>query len=170
MSQKNKVFLGLGSNLGDRHQNLQTALNELADFLNILKISSIYQTPSWPDKTLGNYLNAVAEIETELTDLELIFRLQEIEHKMGRVREMEERNGPRVIDLDILFFNDIIVQRKGLMIPHKRMLKRNFVLVPLAEIAPEHKHPALDLTALELVNKLPDNHIIELWTEKKLKI
>lgn len=138
----NKVYLALGTNLGDRQKQLQTAISELEQFGSVKAQSSIHETEPYGYKDQGKFLNMCLEMETELSALELIFRLQEIEHKMGRVREI--KNGPRTIDLDILFFNDEIIDQQNLRIPHPQLHKRRFVLDPLTEIAPDYIHPILN--------------------------
>lgn len=148
----NKVFIALGSNLGDRNKNLEIAQKEISQFAKIIQKSSTHETEPYGYKEQGKFLNMCLEIETELSALELIFRLQEIEHKMGRTREI--KNGPRTIDLDILFFNDQIIEEQSLTIPHKQLHKRHFVLAPLNEIASEKKHPILNKTIQELYHSL----------------
>lgn len=148
----NKVYIALGSNLGDRKKLLKDALEEIQDFASLEKQSRIIETEPIGYKNQPKFLNMVAEISTDLSPIELIFRLQEIEHKMGRKREIE--NGPRTIDLDILLYNDKIVNQPNLQIPHPRMHQREFVLAPLAEIAPEAKHPKLHKTISQLKNEL----------------
>jgi len=146
--KENKVYLGLGSNLGNREKNLENAITEIAKFATISKRSSIIETEPVGYRDQGMFLNMALEIFTPLSPLELIFRLQEIEHKMGRVREIKD--GPRTIDLDILIYNQEVLRQKNLEIPHPRMSERMFVLSPLNEIAPELKHPTLNQTIKQL--------------------
>lgn len=133
-NSKDKIYIGLGTNLGDREQNLQIALKELSNFSKITKSSSIHETRPVGYKNQNDFLNMVIEIETDLSPTELIIRLQEVEHKMGRVKII--KNGPRIIDLDILLYGKKKIYEPNLIIPHPRMYKREFVLKPLAEIAP----------------------------------
>lgn len=135
------IFLSIGSNLGNREENLNTALEEIAEFATIIKKSSIQETDPVDYLDQPKFLNMAIEIESELTPVELIFRLQEIEHKMGRERLIEK--GPRTIDLDIIFYGDKTVNNLNLRIPHPRAHLRNFVLEPLKEIAPRYLHPEL---------------------------
>ena len=144
----NKVYLALGSNLGDRQQNLELALEEIEDFATTIQKSTIHETAPWGYKDQDDFLNMTIEIETELEPIILLARLQEIEHKMGRSREI--KNGPRTIDLDILLYEDKIVDQPALQIPHPRMHKRKFVLDPLVEIAPSAVHPVLKKTIKQL--------------------
>jgi 2-amino-4-hydroxy-6-hydroxymethyldihydropteridine diphosphokinase len=131
------VFIALGSNLGDRAANLAAARAALAVDMSIMSASSVYETEPWGPAGQGHYLNQVLRGETELDPRALLWKLHEIEHRLGRERAREERYGPRTIDLDILLYDDIRIEESGLTIPHPRMLERAFVLVPLAEIAPE---------------------------------
>ncbi len=134
MKENKKIYIALGSNLGNRNKNLETSLKEISKFAEITKKSSIYETKPIGYKDQGDFLNMVIEIETELSPTDLMIKLHEIEHKMGRTRR--KKNGPRTIDLDILLYKDEIVSEPNLKIPHPRMYKRKFVLEPLAEIAP----------------------------------
>lgn len=134
-TMSNKIYIGIGTNIGNRQHNLETALNEIAEFSTITKKSSIYETEPVGFKPQPDFLNMVIEIDTDLTPSQLIIKLQEIEHKMGRVREI--KNGPRIIDLDILLYNDLVINHPDLTIPHPRLTERSFVLEPLFEIAPE---------------------------------
>ena len=138
------MHIALGSNLQDREKNLQKAIEKISNFSNTVKKSSIYETEPVGYKDQGKFLNQVIEIETELSPRDLIIRLQEIEHKMGRKREV--KNGPRTIDLDILFYENEIVESDKLNIPHPRLHERKFVLDPLREIAPDKMHPQLNQT------------------------
>ncbi|MEK7673356.1 MAG: 2-amino-4-hydroxy-6-hydroxymethyldihydropteridine diphosphokinase [Patescibacteria group bacterium] len=148
----NKVYIALGTNLGDRQKNLETALEELAEFTKILKKSSVYDTEPVGYTDQGNFLNMAVEAETELTPVELMFRMQEVEHKMGRIREIE--NGPRIIDLDLLFYENKILNQKNLRVPHQKLHLRSFVLDPMLEIAPDYIHPELNKSIKTLKSEL----------------
>ena len=150
--QENKVYIGLGSNLGDRKKLLKEALHEIEEFASIENQSKVIETDPVGYTEQPKFLNMVAEIKTPLTPLQLIFRLQEIEHKMGRTREI--KNGPRTIDLDILLFGDKVINQPNLKIPHPQMHKRKFVMIPLNEIAPNTNHPTLNQSIKELTNEL----------------
>lgn len=131
-------YIGLGSNLGDRKKYLQEAVKRLKTLhgTRVRKVSSFIETsPQGGPGGQGLYLNAVAEIETGLMPYQLLQELQHIEHALGRIRTVI--NGPRTIDLDILTYGDIRLREEALCIPHPAMLEREFVLVPLREIAPE---------------------------------
>lgn len=132
------VYLGLGSNLGDRLANLQVAVRLLARAGTVQKVSSLYETVAiGPEQAL--FYNAVCEIATELGPRELLAVTQAIQREMGRSAE-GDRWGPRLIDIDILLYGRQVVEEDGLVIPHPEMLKRAFVLVPLSEIAPDVRH------------------------------
>jgi 2-amino-4-hydroxy-6-hydroxymethyldihydropteridine diphosphokinase len=132
------VYIALGSNLGERARNLAAAREAMAhDTVEIAAASSVYETAPWGPKPQGPYLNQVVRGTTQLAPGDLLARLLEIERALGRKRDGVERNGPRIIDLDILFYEGVPTDEPDLQIPHPRMLERAFVLVPLAEIAPE---------------------------------
>lgn len=131
------VYIGLGSNLGDRVAHLAAAREALAANVGpLLAQSSLYDTDPWGPVPQGNYLNQVVAISTSLSPRELLTRLHEIERAEGRNRADEVRFGPRSLDLDILLYADRVVDEDGLTIPHPRIGERAFVLVPLSEIAP----------------------------------
>ncbi len=143
------VIVGLGSNLGDRNENMGRALDLLRELagVNLLRVSRLRETDPVGGPPQGKYLNAVAEVETVIAPRELLARFHEIEANLGRVRTV--RDGPRPIDLDILFYGDEMIKEPGLEIPHPRMLEREFVLEPLAELAPERRHPLTGNTVRE---------------------
>jgi 2-amino-4-hydroxy-6-hydroxymethyldihydropteridine diphosphokinase len=130
-----KAWLGLGSNLQQPVEQLQQALNRLAetDGIEILKTSSFYRTPPWGDEQQDDFINAVAQIETSLAPLSLLHALQTIEDRMGRQRS-DRRWGPRLIDIDLLLQDDRLYHSAELELPHPRMHERAFVLVPLSEL------------------------------------
>ena len=132
------VFIGLGSNLGDRAGNLAAARAALArDVLSGMIASSVYETDPWGPVLQGRYLNQVVRGSSELPPRPLLAKLFEIERSLGRDRAREQRYGPRTMDLDILLYGDRAANEPDLQIPHPRMMERAFVLVPLAEIAPD---------------------------------
>lgn len=137
-----EVFIALGSNIGDRAENLSIALTHLYGFLEVVERSSIYETPPWGVLEQPDFLNQVIRGMTESSPEELLGFLKMVENEMGR--EKTVRNGPRIIDLDILLFDDLQITLPNLIIPHARMCERAFVLVPLAEIAPERVIPGTD--------------------------
>jgi 2-amino-4-hydroxy-6-hydroxymethyldihydropteridine diphosphokinase len=136
-----EIFLALGTNLGDREENLRIAKESLAPLVFLVKESSIYRTPPWGYIDQPDFLNQVIQVRSDLEPLHLLRYLKHIEKTMGR--EETFRNGPRLIDIDILFFGQRILKADVLCIPHPRLHERAFVLVPLVEITPEFEHPIL---------------------------
>jgi len=134
------VFIGVGSNLGDRKGYISRAINCLSETPNITveKISSIVETEPQDATGQEEYLNAVIKLETDLTALDLLKELQAIEESLGRVRTF--KNAPRTIDLDILLYGEEVIDEPGLKVPHPRMFERKFVIKPLLEIEPELKN------------------------------
>jgi 2-amino-4-hydroxy-6-hydroxymethyldihydropteridine diphosphokinase len=155
------VYIGLGSNMGDKIANLNKAIEELGKVAGnkVLAVSSLYKTEPVGGIEQDWFVNAVAEIETGLTPRELLNKLLYIEKNLGRVRD--EKWGPRVIDLDILLYDDLVMDEEGLSIPHPYLYERGFVLVPLAEIAPKMIHPKLKKSMTELMEGIHDNYKIE---------
>ena len=130
------VYLGLGSNLGDRENNIRLALEQLKQYqIAVQKISSIIETEPVGGPRQGKFLNAVCEAQTLLTPFDLIKTLKSIEMNLGRTQTV--RNGPRPIDIDILLYRNVMINTSELAIPHPRMLERDFVMIPLKEIAPD---------------------------------
>ncbi len=138
-----KTYLSLGSNLGDREQNLQRALEALErEQIQVIARSSIYETEPQDVAEQPWFLNMALECETRYFPLQLLSVLQSIERELGRARGAGAlRRGPRIIDIDILLFGSLVMETPQLAIPHPRMLERRFVLEPLVEIAPDLKHP-----------------------------
>lgn len=144
------VYLGLGSNLGDREENLEKAIDALSGFdeIEVTNRSSILETEPYGKTDQPEFLNMCVEIDTRMSPLSLLETVLGIEHSLGRVRE--EVWGPRIIDIDILLYEDLELELDDLSIPHKELHKRSFVLEPLSEIAPNVKHPTMDKTVIEL--------------------
>src|SRR5579862_5270031 len=139
-----EVFIGLGSNLGNREGSLKRALELLKQEMRLEKISSFYESEPMYLKDQPWFLNCVAKFETSLSPEELLSHLKIVEKKLGR--EKGTRYGPRSIDLDILFYENGIVESEGLKIPHPMIQERKFVLVPMAEIEPDYIHPVFQLS------------------------
>ena len=150
-----RAFIGLGSNLGDREQNLRSALEHLRRLphTQAVQVSLWRETPPEGGPPQGPYLNGAAELHTELPPGDLLAGLQGIEKTLGRKRD-GPRWGPRTIDLDLIAYDDLQMDEPNLTLPHPRAHERRFVLEPLAEIAPDWRHPRLERTAHELLESL----------------
>lgn len=155
------IYLALGSNVGDRQENLKEAISQLVPQVSITAESSIYETEPWGYEDQDDFLNMVVQGETELEPLELLAHLKEIEANVGRTKTF--RNGPREIDLDILFYDDLIMEDKNLAIPHPRLHERAFVLVPLADIAPDFVHPIWNHRIRDMLGNLPSTNEIKVF-------
>jgi 2-amino-4-hydroxy-6-hydroxymethyldihydropteridine diphosphokinase len=150
----NTAYLSLGSNLGDRAANLRHAIRRLETLGSILAISSFYETePVDVEQPQPWFVNCAAELETELSPQQLLAATLALEQSMGRKRR--EKKGPRIIDIDIVLFDGLIVNTPELTIPHPAMHHRRFVLAPLAEIAPNALHPEIKRTVHDLLSELP---------------
>ena len=160
------VYVSLGSNLGDRLQYLKGAIGRIeeAEKISIKKLSSVYETQPVGYENQGWFLNLVLEVETSLDPLSLLDHLLSIEDQLGRKRE--EKWGPRSIDVDILLYNNQVVDSERLTIPHPRMHKRKFVLILLAQIAPQLLHPLLKKSMSELIENCEDKSVVKLYSEK----
>jgi len=151
-----KAYVGLGSNLGEREALLRSAIEQLAQLpeTRLGKVSSLYDTSPVGELDQPNFLNAVAQLETALTARQLLWNLLLIERRLGRVRHVARRFGPRTIDLDLVLFGDQVIDTPDLKLPHPEYHRRAFVLVPLAEIEPKLVHPVLGLTPAELLERV----------------
>ncbi len=147
------MYLSLGSNLGDREANLRSAIAALDALGKVTAVSSFYETEPVEFRAQPWFLNCAVAMETELMPKQFLARMQVIEQQLGRKRVQPK--GPRTIDLDILLFGNSVVATPALVVPHPAMHERRFVLEPLAEIAPDARHPVFKRTARELRDALP---------------
>jgi 2-amino-4-hydroxy-6-hydroxymethyldihydropteridine diphosphokinase len=155
------VYLSLGSNLGDRAENLRRAIGELHG---VRRVSAFYETEPADVPDQPWFLNCVVALETDHSALDLLHELQAIEQRLGRVRTIPR--GPRTVDLDILFFGDTVMDTPELTIPHPRLPDRRFVLEPLAEIAPEFRHPVTGRSVTEMLAGLQDSLVVKKLGER----
>jgi 2-amino-4-hydroxy-6-hydroxymethyldihydropteridine diphosphokinase len=150
-----RIYLSLGSNVGNRIEHLQNALQGLAeDGIPVRRISSFYKTEPVDFQPQAWFANCVAEAETDLMPMQLLRVCQKVERALGRRRGVAR--GPRPIDIDILLYENIVVRSLELSIPHPRMEERRFVLIPLGELAPSLHHPVSQRTVLEMLRNTPD--------------
>ena len=154
--QVNHVYLSVGSNLGDKIKNIQMAKFELEqNKIKILKSSSNYISKSWPDSSLPSYINIILKVKTSLSPLNFLKICNLIELKLGRIRS--KKNEPRTCDIDIIDYNNKVSNYKDnkLILPHSRINRRNFVLLPLFEVNKSWKHPKSKINIVDLINSLP---------------
>ncbi len=147
-----RAYLGLGTNLGDRHRNIREALAGLEELGTLVACSSVYETEPWGVRDQPDFLNLCCALETDLSPRDLLERTAAIERRLGRRRT--RRWGPRVIDVDLLLYDNLRVDEPGLTVPHPRLAERAFVLLPLEEIASKVRVPGLDATVSELRARL----------------
>ncbi|OCA91583.1 2-amino-4-hydroxy-6-hydroxymethyldihydropteridine diphosphokinase [Pseudobacillus wudalianchiensis] len=162
---KNKAFLSLGTNLGDRFANLQAALHLLQSYeaVTVGKLSSIYETEPVGYTDQPAFLNMVIQVTTSLSAEELLDLCLSIEQELGRIREFKW--GPRIIDLDILMYNQDNIESEKLIVPHPRMHERAFVLVPLIEINPNICSPESDMPLEEALSSIEERKGVRLWKQ-----
>ena len=152
----NTIFLGLGSNLGDRLKNLKKAIEEIELLVgNITQKSAVYETKAWGKNEQPDFLNMVIELKSQFSAEDVLNKTQKIETDLGRIRK--EKWGSRTMDIDVLFYNNEIIVTNRLNIPHILIEKRKFVLLPLAEIAATFFHPVLKKTINQLLSESTDN-------------
>jgi len=155
------VYLGLGSNLGRREDNLRRAIGLLRRYVRTRRASSVYETAPWGLLKQPNFLNCIVEVTATIAPRQLLSAVKSIEKEMGRRPGL--RYGPRLIDVDILLYGDQTVESPDLQIPHPRMHQRAFVLVPLAELAPQLSHPAFTVTVAQLADGVAGKDGVETW-------
>lgn len=149
MDMNHTVYLSLGTNLGDRVANLRQAIASLSPQMRVKKKSKVYETPPWGYTEQEAFLNQVVMVTTYLEPEQLLKHIKRLEVALGRKASF--RYGPRLIDLDILFFDDLILETPALTIPHPHVHERGFVLVPMMDIAPDHVHPVMQKSICEMI-------------------
>lgn len=161
MSESNLVYIGIGTNLGDKKNNLKNALKHIKNEFILIKSSSIYKSKPIGYNSDSIFFNGVLLINTSKSPQEVFKILKKIEDKLGRIKTKQNEYEDRIIDLDILFFNNEIIQDELITIPHKEIQNRKFVLEPLNEINPELIHPILNQKIKELLEKTLDHSELE---------
>ncbi len=154
------VFIGIGSNLENRTENCLKALRSISEFSTIKTVSSFYETKPVGRENQPDFINAVAKVSTQLSSDDLLTSLKAVEKQMGR--KDGKRWEPRIIDLDILFYENFVIESLELTIPHKELHRRRFVLEPLCEIAPYFEHPILKQTVSKLLKNLEDGKEVKI--------
>ncbi len=148
------VFLGIGTNLGDKASNLERAILAIAlDVGKVMRQSAFHESKPWGFDSDNSFLNAVLQVDTPLLPVDLLGRTQRIEAEMGRSAKTESGYSDRIIDVDILFYDNLILNLPALKIPHPLVVERDFVMIPMVEIAPNFIHPVLLKTMIEILNQ-----------------
>ena len=156
-----KVYIGIGTNLGDRRTNIENAYRNIEKIIGkIIKKSSIYLTAPWGFESSNDFYNSVILVETLLDSQSLLLKLQEIELEMGRIKSNKKTYESRLIDLDILDYDGVIINSKDFVIPHPKIQERNFVLIPLLELDSNWRHPKLKLKVQELISLTEDKLVV----------
>lgn len=164
----NNAYLLIGGNIGNREKNLEKALRLIGKYteIELVSVSPVYETAAWGNTEQGSFLNQAVEINTTLSPPALLDVVLDIELQMGRKRE--EKYGPRVIDIDIIFFNNEVIDLPALTIPHPALSERRFVLQPLHDIAPGYEHPVLRKTVSSLLELCNDTLEVVRWQNSKI--
>lgn len=152
------AYIGIGSNVGDKKTNCLKGIGLLSEGGRVVSVSSLYYTEPVGFKEQEDFINAVAAVDTDLPPMDLLSICLSIEDRLGRVRSL--RWGPRTLDLDILLYGDLVMDQPDLVIPHPMLAARKFVLMPLAEIAPQATHPVLNKSASQLLQELRNTHTV----------
>ena len=157
------IFLGIGTNLGNREANLNEAITRINELTGpVGTLSSVYETDPWGFQSDNRFLNMVIKIETDHSPQGLMEEIFLIEENMGRIRSGSQYSS-RVIDIDILLFENLIIKEKNLVVPHPRMHQRRFVLVPMCEIEPDIVHPVLKKTVASLLETCLDKSKVKMY-------
>ena len=158
------IILSIGTNIGDRERNIENAVKALDEIGKVTTISPIYSSEPWGFESKNGFYNIALILETSLSPLELLKETQRIEKELGRTAKTTTTYTDRIIDIDLIDYDNQIIDTDTLTLPHKLMHKRNFVLYPLTDIAPEWQHPTLKLTALELKKASTDPSTVHILT------
>lgn len=159
------VYLSLGSNKGDRVGYIQQATSILdgMDDISLVRTSAFYESEPWGTDTKNWFVNAMIEINTTQTPQQLLQTIQSVEKRLGRNRELEGHYGDRTLDIDIMFYDDEIINEENLIIPHKYFHQRAFTIVPMLELAPDFIHPTLKKTIMQLHDELENPEMVFLY-------
>ena len=169
MVARNEVYLLLGGNIKPRLDTLKLAILKLQEHdCNIKALSSVYESEAWGFKSEQKFLNQLLVVETERSPSELLYDILKIEKEMGRTRQKEGTYISRNIDIDILYFGHMVIHKPDLVIPHPRLHKRRFALLPLVELAPAYLHPVFIKTNRELLDDLDDPSDVTVYNEKEV--
>lgn len=161
MTYNNKAFILLGGNINPREIYLKKAENQISTTIgNIVNKSSVYETESWGFESENNFFNEVLEVETDLSANTLLNKLLEIENSLGRKRNNEKGYASRTLDADILYYNNDVIEKSNLSIPHSRLQLRKFVLEPICEIASDFVHPVLKVSNKVLLERCEDKSLV----------
>lgn len=156
-----QAVLLIGGNIGDREQLIRQALHLISEAGALGKVSSVYETQAWGQVSEGHFLNQALLLETPASPVELLVATQQIENALGRTRQ--QHWGNRTMDIDLLYYDELVYQDDNLIIPHPLLAERKFVLVPLAEILPDYIHPVFQLSNQELLKRCTDRSDVRIY-------